>query len=178
MHTRSHLILQDLDLLKQFGDRVRVGVSFTTDDEEIRRQFEPGAPSIARRLQVLKGLKEAGIKTHASLSPLLPCNPERLAAMLKPLVSTVWIDSMRSLEINNRKDLLQTHAQFFEPSSYEKVQEWIYNEITNQPHTTKSAAKKSNYDVAARLHTTPNSKPEGGDSSSENQQLRLVLTNV
>ena len=178
MHTRSHLILQDLELLKQFGDRVRVGVSFTTDDEEIRRQFEPGAPSIARRLEVLHGLKEAGIQTHASLSPLLPCNPERLAAMLKPLVNTVWIDSMRNLEINNRKDLLQTHAQFFEPSSYEKVQEWLYHEITNQPHTTKSAAKKSNYDVAVRLQSTQSPKEERGDAAPENLQLRLLLTNV
>ncbi len=178
MHTRSHLILQDMELLKQFGDTLSVGVSFTTDDEQIRRDFEPGAPSIARRLQVLRSLKDAGVRTHASLSPLLPCNPERLVALLKPVVNTIWIDSMRNLEINNRKDLLDKHAQFFDPSSYARVQEWLFNEITNRPHTHKSAAKKSNYDVAARLHQTQTTSGQGGNSADENQQLRLLLTNV
>jgi DNA repair photolyase len=179
MHTRSHLILQDLDILKQFGDRVRVGVSFTTDDEMIRREFEPGAPSLARRLEVLRTLKEAGVRTHASLSPLLPCDPERLAAMLKPLVDTVWIDSMRNLEINNRKDLLHKHAHFFKPTSYERVQKWLFDEITNRhpPHT--SAARKSTYDFAARSRQTDHKeKRQGGNSEVEDKQLRLLLTNV
>lgn len=44
IHTRSHLILQDLDLLSRFDRRrLKVGVSITTDDESIREKFEPGA---------------------------------------------------------------------------------------------------------------------------------------
>ncbi|MHA0110827.1 hypothetical protein ACXYUI_27290, partial [Klebsiella pneumoniae] len=41
MHTRSHLILQDIELLKSFGSRLRVGVSFTTNNDEVRKEFEP-----------------------------------------------------------------------------------------------------------------------------------------
>src|ERR1700722_9155494 len=48
VHTRSHLLLQDLELLKAFGNALSVGVSITTDDENIAREFEPGAPSIAK----------------------------------------------------------------------------------------------------------------------------------
>jgi DNA repair photolyase len=199
MHTRSHLILQDADLLKQFGDVVRVGVSITTDDEKIQREFEPGAPSIARRLELLAGLKEAGIRIHASLSPLLPCNPERLASQLKPFVDTIWIDSMRYPEINNRKDLLEKHAEFFEPTAYNRVQEWLYKEITNKSAKPKSAARRSAHEYTAKTqradHTemsgrrsiqssdltstrTPDRVSKGRKNESDAQQLRLLLTNV
>lgn len=193
MHTRSHLILQDIELLKQFGSVVRVGVSITTDDESIQREFEPGAPSIARRLEVLAGLKRAGIKTHASLAPLLPCNPERLVGLLKPFVNTIWIDSMRSLEINNRKDLLEKHADFFEPQSYRRTQEWLYDEITNRAPRRISAARRSTIESAAlreQRRNLPKSNSRGTNSFElegaarieneplESQQLKLLLTNV
>lgn len=147
MHTRSHLMLQDIDLLKAFGDVLRVGVSITTDDESVRKEFEPGAPSFARRLSLLEGLQRAGIAAYASLSPLLPCNPERLVRLLKPYVNTCWVDSMRSLEVNNRPDLLVKYADFFEPRSYSQTQEWIYNQLTGKHKASRSsktyAAKRS-----------------------------------
>src|SRR5579884_2368452 len=84
MHTRSHLILQDIQLLKALGETLQVGVSITTDDESIRREFEPNAPSIQRRIQLVRTLKENGIQVYASISPLLPCDPSRLIEMLRP----------------------------------------------------------------------------------------------
>lgn len=164
MHTRSHLILQDVELLAQFGDVVRVGVSVTTDNEAIQREFEPGAPSIQRRLELLQGLKNAGIKVHASLSPLLPSDPERLVSLLKPFVDTIWIDSMRHPDINNRKDLLEKHQDFFEPERYQKIQRWIFDELTqNRQRDRRSPAAIPRSDKA---------KPE------RVQQLSLLLTNV
>lgn len=165
MHTRSHLILEDVDLLKQFGDVVSVGVSITTDDDDIRKQFEPGAPSIQRRIELLRGLKEAGIKTYASLSPLLPCNGERLVNLLKPYIRSMWIDSMHYPEINNRKDLLEKYGDFFNPVPYQQLQEWIYKQITGQPTSTTKAWRHS-------ATAVPVEKPE------KSQQLQLLLTNV
>jgi len=119
LHTRSHLLLQDLDLLKQFGNRLQVGVSITTDDNAIARQFEPGAPSIRRRLDLIRQLHEAGIEVYASLAPLLPCNPDRLIALLKPYVAKAWVDEMRWPEINTRPALLDKYADFFEKKHYQ-----------------------------------------------------------
>ncbi|MFK9681559.1 radical SAM protein, partial [Escherichia coli] len=82
MHTRSHLILQDIELLKSFGERLQVGVSITTDNDDVRKEFEPKAPSIQRRLDLIKRLSAEGIKVYASMAPLLPCDPERLLEML------------------------------------------------------------------------------------------------
>jgi len=120
MHTRSHLILQDLDLLKQFGDKLSVGVSITTDSDEVARTFEPKAPSISRRLALIAALQENGVNVFASIAPLLPHDPQKLVAAIKPHVKKVWIDQMHALETNTRKDLLTQYSDFFEPENYQK----------------------------------------------------------
>ncbi len=125
MHTRSHLILQDLDLLRQFGKNLSVGVSLTTDDEEIRAQFEPHAPSIGRRLQLIRKLREAGVEVYVSMSPLLPCDPDRLISLVAPYVTKVWIDTMRWVEVNTHPELLEKYKEFFAQSSYESTVNYI-----------------------------------------------------
>lgn len=113
MHTRSHLIFQDIELLKRFGGRLSVGVSLTTDDEEVRREFEPKAPSIARRLQLIRRLAEEGIDVYVSMAPLLPCHPRRLVSLVVPYVERIWIDNMRWTEINANPRLLEKYSAHF-----------------------------------------------------------------
>ena len=91
--TKSPLILRDLDLLKQFKE-VEAGFTITTDDDEIRKVFEPHAPPIQARIQALKTLFEAGLKTYAFIGPLLPMNPEALSKKIRPYVHSVLIDRM------------------------------------------------------------------------------------
>jgi DNA repair photolyase len=121
MHTRSHLILQDIELLKQFGERLSVGVSVTTDSDEISRKFEPMAPSISRRLQLIAQLHAAGIRVYASISPLLPHDPEKLIAGISPYVHKAWLDQMNAIETNTRKELLTEYSDFFEPDNYQRA---------------------------------------------------------
>lgn len=118
LHTRSHLILQDLELIKAFKDVVRVGVSITTDDDSIRQQFEPNAPSISRRLQLIRKLRESGIDVYVSMSPLLPCDPERLVGLVSEFASAIWVDQINYPEINNRPELLEKYKDFFAPAAY------------------------------------------------------------
>ena len=139
MHTRSHLILQDLELLKAFGERLSVGVSITTDNDAIRRQFEPNAPSIPRRLELLRTLSAAGIEVYASVAPLLPVNADNLLNEIKPFVNKIWLDEMRYLEVNNRPDLLEEHKQFFEKDNYRRTIEYIRRQLHSQALAVKSA---------------------------------------
>lgn len=118
LHTRSHLILQDLELIKAFKEVVRVGVSITTDDDSIRQQFEPNAPSISRRLQLIRKLRESGIDVYVSMSPLLPCDPERLVRLVSEFASAIWVDQINYPEINNRPELLDKYKEFFAPANY------------------------------------------------------------
>ncbi|MCC7434228.1 MAG: radical SAM protein [Methanoregulaceae archaeon] len=83
IQTRSPLVTRDIDLLARFP-HVRVNVSITTDNEEVRKRFEPSCPSISRRLAAVRELREAGIKTHICVSPMLPIhNPARFAEQLR-----------------------------------------------------------------------------------------------
>jgi DNA repair photolyase len=81
MQTRGPLILRDIDRMVELGRRTRLRVSFsiTTDREDVRRWYEPHCATTDERLGVVRELRAAGIRTHATLAPLLPCNPERLA---------------------------------------------------------------------------------------------------
>jgi DNA repair photolyase len=80
IQTRGPLILRDLDLLLRIPG-LRVSFSLTTDDDEVRRRFEPHCASVPERVQVMRTLREAGIEVWAALAPLLPCDPEGLAEL-------------------------------------------------------------------------------------------------
>lgn len=91
--TRSPLVLRDLDLLVALN--ARVGISVTTDREEVARAFEPKSPSIRSRVKVLKALREAGLATQAFIAPLLPSTgPEAVAELLAGAVTEVFLDRM------------------------------------------------------------------------------------
>jgi len=71
--TKSNLILRDIDILKKFDRKnLEVGFSIITLDEDVRRHFEPNAPSIKDRVNALKQLSEQGIKTWVFIAPVLP----------------------------------------------------------------------------------------------------------
>jgi len=91
VQTRSPLVLRDLDLLARIPTAL-VSVTITTDDERVRRLLEPNAPSIALRVAALAKLRAAGVVTQVAVSPLLPCNPQRLAQMLEPVADRVVLD--------------------------------------------------------------------------------------
>jgi DNA repair photolyase len=92
VQTRSPLVLRDLDILKRARD-FEVGLSVTTADEHIRRQFEPKAPSIGSRVRALDELHAAGIRTYAMIAPMLP-GAEHLAEILAGKVDYVLLDRM------------------------------------------------------------------------------------
>ncbi len=99
LQTRSPLVLRDVDLLQRLGERTRLRVSFSlpTDRDEVRRLYEPRCESIQERVQTMKSLSQAGIEVHCTLAPILPCNPENLAALaLEATQSAVIADPLHT----------------------------------------------------------------------------------
>ncbi len=80
IQTRGPLILRDLPLLQKIPS-LRVSFSLTTDQEEVRRLYEPHCATIGERLETITALREAGIATFATLAPILPCVPENLVEL-------------------------------------------------------------------------------------------------
>jgi DNA repair photolyase len=93
IQTKSARVRRDLDVIKRIPD-VEVGFTIATEDETMARLFEPNASPIRERIEVLREFQAAGVSTFAFAGPLLPGNPERLAALLAGAADRVLIDRM------------------------------------------------------------------------------------
>lgn len=91
--TRAARVLEDLELLRRFP-KALVGFSVPTDDDRVRRVFEPGADPIEARVEALDALHAAGVRTFAVVQPVLPMTPDRLVSLLAPVVRAVRLDRL------------------------------------------------------------------------------------
>ena len=74
VQTRSPDVVRDCDLFRHIeenGGRVQVNMTVTTDDEEVRRTFEPFCPSNVVRLRAIGEVQAAGVDTCITMTPLL-----------------------------------------------------------------------------------------------------------
>ena len=74
VQTRSPDVVRDCDLFRRIeenGGRVQVNMTATTDDEDIRRTFEPFCPSNPVRLRAIGEVQATGIDACITMTPLL-----------------------------------------------------------------------------------------------------------
>jgi len=96
-------ILRDIDVFKAFGDRITVGSTLTFLDAVKSKKWEPGAALPEERLETLKELHNAGIKTFASFEPVIDPGES-----LKIIEKTLYDNSVVHYKIgklNNYKGL-------------------------------------------------------------------------
>jgi len=100
--TKSESVLRDLDVLTA-GD-VTLGVTLTTPDEDTARLWEPGASSVAARVEVLRRAKAAGLRTAVMFGPLLPGISDAPAVLdrLFALAGEVGVDRISTDALNPR----------------------------------------------------------------------------
>lgn len=94
--TKSSLVLRDLDIIKDAGKNVSIGISLSTLDDSIRRKFEPGASSVQQRLKTLEELYKNNISTYVFIGPILPyiTDVTALIEATSPFVDAVWAESL------------------------------------------------------------------------------------
>jgi DNA repair photolyase len=91
VQTRGPLVVRDIDLLVQV-QRVRVNLSIPTDDEDVRKAFEPKAPPLAARWAAAVELKAAGVPVGICVTPTLPlADPDRFADRLAAFAPAVLV---------------------------------------------------------------------------------------
>lgn len=95
--TREARVLEDVALLRRCPGAA-VGLSIPTDDDTVRAAFEPGASPIEERLDALRRLHAAGVRTFAVVQPALPMDAARLVAEVAPYVRAVRVDTMHAVE--------------------------------------------------------------------------------
>jgi DNA repair photolyase len=95
--TRGARVVEDVELLARFP-RAAVGLSIPTDDDAVRRRFEPGADPIDARLDALAQCRAAGLRTFIAVQPMLPMDPARLVDLSAPHAHVARVDRMYSLD--------------------------------------------------------------------------------
>lgn len=72
--TKSQIVLDDIDLLAQMAQHglVKVMVTVTTLDDDLKRKLEPRAASGRTRLKVVEQLTAAGIPVGVLAAPMIP----------------------------------------------------------------------------------------------------------
>ena len=86
VQTRGPDVVRDLDLYQAIvenGGSVQINMTITTDDESVRRTFEPKCPGNHQRLEAISAVASSGIATCITLTPLLWLhNPIKFAEQL------------------------------------------------------------------------------------------------
>ncbi|MER6911986.1 Rv2578c family radical SAM protein [Streptomyces sp. NPDC000594] len=90
--TKGTLILRDLELLTQAARVTEVGVSVSVGflDDALWRSVEPGTPSPARRLDVVRALGDRGIGCGVLMAPVIPFlgdHPDQLRATVRAIAA-------------------------------------------------------------------------------------------
>ncbi len=80
LQTRSARVLDYVEPLRRLAraTQLRISFSITTDDDRMRRYYEPHCDPIERRFETVRMLIEWGLETFVTLAPLLPCDPDHL----------------------------------------------------------------------------------------------------
>lgn len=92
--TKSDLVLRDIDLLKEMG-KVTVSWSINTLDEKFQADMDQAA-SISQRLEAMKQVYEAGIRTVCFISPVFPgiTDFEKIFERVKDQCDLVWLENL------------------------------------------------------------------------------------
>lgn len=104
--TKSSLVIRDIDLFLHATSPVSIGFSISMLDDATRKVFEPGASAIADRIQAMKLLHDAGIRTYAFIGPILPLitNPTEIVKIVNQYADEVWGEVL-NMRCGNKEDL-------------------------------------------------------------------------
>ncbi len=153
--TKSSLIERDLELFA--GQNARIGVTVTTLDETLRRQWEPRASTVEERFRILRLAKDLGLETAIMFGPLLPFLSDdqdsvdalfdRAAALD---VDVIWVDAM-----NPRPKVWESVTALLEqtkPDLCDRYRRVLFSKPVRTAYL--EGIRKRVEHAAARLHLT------------------------
>jgi len=99
LFTRSPLVLQDLELIKKLP-KARIHFTITLFPPKAMRAIEPLSSSIEQRWKVVQKLKEAGLRVHVNISPVMPgmsedCIEESVRKLCELQIDEYFVDPMQ-----------------------------------------------------------------------------------
>lgn len=123
--TKSDLVLRDLDLLRKFP-KVTVSWSINTLDEQFRKDMDR-AVSIERRIEAMKKVYEAGIRTVCFVSPIFPgiTDVKAIIECVRDFADLIWLENLNLR--GQFKGTIMSYIRENHPDVYA-----LYDEIYNK----------------------------------------------
>ena len=148
--TKSPLVTRDIELLKKFK-RLKVGISIGILDEKMARELEPCVASPNQRIDILKKLSNARIKTFLFVSPIFPeiSDIPTLLDKVKGIVDKVLFENL-NIRANNRDAVInfieKNRPEFKELYLSLPKNRKYWNELENQI-IIECKKRKLNYEI-------------------------------
>jgi len=89
--TRSPIVLDDLELIQKLP-KARIHFTVTPFPPNVLRVIEPYSPKTSRRWDVVRRLKEAGLRVHCNISPVIPGLSEEFIEEFAEMVAELQVD--------------------------------------------------------------------------------------
>ena len=130
--TKSDLVSRDIDLLQSMKN-ASISVSVAFNDNSIRERFEANTKYTEVRIEELRKLREAGIKTSALICPVIPyiTDVKPLIDWLEPLTDTIWI---YGLSIEKRSDRNWQNLEIILKEYFPDLREPIEEIVLSKDH--------------------------------------------
>jgi len=127
--TKSGLVVRDIDILKEMDD-ASVSASVAFNDNQTRELFEANTMATENRIEALRQLKEAGVRTGALVCPVIPyiTDATQLIELLAPCTDIIWIYGLsimdrRGQNWQNIREILNRHY----PDLIEQIEPAIFS---------------------------------------------------
>jgi len=152
--TKSDLIVRDIDLIKKFKKCI-AGVSLSLLDDNVRKEVEPVASSVDKRINAVKNLKKASIKTFIFISPIFPelTDWKRIINKTKNFVDEFWFENLNVRATNwphIKKWLKTKHPDLLE--KYEKIYVTKNNYWNKMEQKINSFCRKNKLNFSIYFH--------------------------
>lgn len=93
-------ILDDLDIIKKFGDNIQVGGSLTFVDKDLSKKWERNSSDPQDRFKTLHTLNKEGVRTWASMEPVI--YPDQSLEIME--ITKDYIDGYKIGKLNHFKN--------------------------------------------------------------------------
>ena len=150
IHTKSDLIIRDIDLLKQIHNNyiALVNISISTSNDSISEKIEPNTSTSIERFSTIKKLKDEGLYCGISMKPVIPYITDKIEDLNNFLelsknsnADFILTDMKLTLRDQQRDYFLNKLEQSFYGISYQ------YRRVYNNRKNCETLKWKENYEV-------------------------------
>lgn len=127
--TRSPLVLQDLNLIKKLPN-ARVHFTITPYPPDVLRAIEPYSPITKKRWDTVKTIKDAGLRVHVNVSPIIPIlsegfEQEFVEKLIKYQIDEYFVDPMQPYK--ESWDAFKKSARNLKNVNFHKIEQTMMN---------------------------------------------------